>query len=459
MGVKDIIPLAGVSGAGRKMMEKAIRGVDGPWPVLQAALDFIDLERALRLAGEAVAGGADWLEAGTPLIKAEGLEAVRRLRAAFPDRTIVADLKTMDAGRTEFEAAANAGANVAVVLAAASDSTIGQCVEAGRKYGQRVCCDTIGIAAERLGARVAEAVRLGVDIIGVHVPIDDQMRGGDPLARVKAARAETDLPLAAAGGVTSETAPSLVEAGADIVIVGGALHKAEDASRAARDIRLALDSGKPRAAGLGKKIGPSGIRDALLQVSTSNLSDAMHHRPCLAGPVSRTPGLRIAGQAQTVRSAPGDWNKVVQAIDQTQPGGILVADTGGVPPAVFGELAAQSAINRKLGGVVIHGGIRDADVSTKLGLPIFATLICSHAGEPKGFGEIGAELVIDGRPVRPGDWIFGDDDGVMVLPREAALEYANRALDVAESERRLAAEIRSGRTLSELANLKKWEKR
>ncbi|MDR1521061.1 MAG: orotidine 5'-phosphate decarboxylase [Planctomycetota bacterium] len=439
-------------------MEQKIRGLDGPWPVLQAALDFIELERALRLAAEAVAGGADWLEAGTPLIKSEGFEAVRRLRAAFPDRVIVADLKTMDAGRVEFEAAANAGAQVAVVLAAAADATIGQCVEAGRKYGLRTYCDSINTPPDLLARRVAEVAKLGVDIVGVHVPIDDQMLGLDPLFRLRAAREATDLPLAAAGGVTAETAPGLARAGADIVIVGGALHKAENAAEAARAIRRALDSGRPGVAGTGKKASASGIRDALLQGSTSNLSDAMHHRPCLSGPISRTPGLRLAGPAQTVRSAPGDWNKVVQAIDQTPPGGVLVVDAGGVPPAVFGELACQSALNRKLEGAVIHGGIRDVDISAKLGLPLFATLVCSHAGEPKGFGEIGAEIAIGGQAVRPGDWVFGDDDGVMILPREAALEYANRSLDVTESERRLAAEIKAGKTLSELANLRKWEK-
>ncbi|MDR3077451.1 MAG: bifunctional hexulose-6-phosphate synthase/ribonuclease regulator, partial [Planctomycetota bacterium] len=248
-------------------------------------------------------------------------------------------------------------------------------------------------------------------------------------------------------------------AGASIIIVGGALHKAEDAGRAAAAIRQAMDTGKPEASSLGRRAGALDLRDILLKASTSNLSDAMHHRPCLPGPISRTPGLRMAGPAMTVRSAPGDWNKVVQAIDRTPEGGVLVADCGGIPPAVFGELATQSAKNRRLAGAVIHGGIRDVDVAARMDFPLFSTLVCSHAGEPKGFGEMGTEISIGGQAVRPGDWIFGDDDGVMALPREIAVEYANRALDVAEAESRLAAEIRGGGTLSELANLMKWEKR
>ncbi len=433
------------------------RSVNGPFPVLQVALDFLEIERALRLAHEAVSGGADWLEAGTPLIKAEGFEAVRRLRAAFPYHVIVADLKTMDAGRIEFEAAANAGASIAVVLAAASDATISQCVEVGHKYGLKTYCDTINILDNRLPDRVMEVTKLGVDIVGVHMPVDDQMLGLDPLARLKTCRSVTDLPLAVAGGVTSESAPAMIAAGASIIIVGGALHKASDAHRAAADLRKAMDSGQAVTTAIGKHTGAD-IRTALLQTSTSNLSDAMHHRPCLSNIHPRTPGLRMAGPAVTVHTAPGDWNKVVQAIDLANAGDVLIADCGGVPPAVFGELAAQSAKGRNLAGVVINGAIRDVEISTRLGLPIFSASICSHAGEPKGFGEIGTEININGQTINPGDWIFGDDDGVMVLPRGQAVEYANRAVDVMESEQRLATEILGGKTLSQVVNLKKWEK-
>src|SRR5262245_24498803 len=107
-------------------------------PRLQVALDFVDLPRALRAAQEGIAGGVDWLEVGTPLLKAEGLNAVRALRQRFPRVPIVCDAKTMDAGRMELEAAAKAGATVGTVLGVASDSTLLECVEAGRNYGIQV---------------------------------------------------------------------------------------------------------------------------------------------------------------------------------------------------------------------------------------------------------------------------------------------------------------------------------
>ena len=66
--------------------------------ILQLALDFVDMHRAVQVAELAVPAGVDWVEAGTPLIKSEGLDAVRELRRLFPGKVIVADMKIMDAG-------------------------------------------------------------------------------------------------------------------------------------------------------------------------------------------------------------------------------------------------------------------------------------------------------------------------------------------------------------------------
>jgi 3-hexulose-6-phosphate synthase/6-phospho-3-hexuloisomerase len=94
----------------------------------------------------------------------------------------------------------------------------------------------------------------------------------------------------------------------------------------------------------------------------------------------------------------------------------------------------------------------------RLGFPAFSSKVCANAGEPKGFGEVNVPVTIAGQTVRPGDWIVGDDDGVMVLPREQAVEVANRAMDVLEKENRMRSEIEAGRTLAEVAYLQKWEK-
>jgi len=428
-------------------------------PVLQLALDFLNLKRALRVAEEAMRGGVDWIEAGTPLIKSEGLNAVRQLRRLFPGAVVVADMKTMDVGRIETEAAAKAGANIVCVLAAAPDSTIKECVEAGKNYGAKVEADLIGIREGSLKTRARELEGLGVDIIGVHVAIDEQMRGEDPFLKLRRVRDAVKIPVACAGGINSETAPRAVKAGANIVIVGGAINKAEDPTDAARKIKKSISTLKPIKTELFRRVSADDVYKALKRVSASNVSDAMHRSGSLSGifPVWR--GLKIAGPALTVRTYPGDWAKTVQAVDMAEEGQVIVIDAGGVGPAVWGELATHGAIQRKLEGVVIDGAVRDTPEISKLKFPVFTRLITPTAGEPKGFGEIGVPVMAGGVKIHPGDWIVGDDDGVVCVPKNKVAEVANRAMSILEQENRLRVEIDRGSTLARVIELLRWEKR
>ena len=425
--------------------------------VLQVALDFVVLDRALKVAREAVAGGIDWLEAGTPLLKAEGLESVRALRREFPDHTIVADTKTMDAGRIEFEAAAKAGADVAVVMGAASESTIRECIETGRNYGIKVAVDLLNV--EDFVGRAKQVEDWGADIIYLHCPIDDQMQGMDPFDKLRALAPEVGIPVSVAGGLNSETIVDAAEAGAEILIVGGAIAKSADARAATAQIRQAALTGVRKGTTLYKRVGEDQIRDALLAASTANISDGNHRMPVLDGIMPLVPGHKIAGPAVTVRTAPGDWSKPVLAIDQAQPGDIIVVDAGGVGPTVWGELATLSARQKGIAGVVINGTVRDSDDIRALDFPVFCRGVCSRAGDPKGFGEIGAPLRISGVLIMQGDWIVADSDGVLVLPRAKAVEMANRGMDCLETENRIRQEITSGKTtLGQVQQLLQWEK-
>jgi 3-hexulose-6-phosphate synthase/6-phospho-3-hexuloisomerase len=425
---------------------------------LQLALDHVDLHRALKAAEEGVAGGVQILEVGTPLLKAEGLAALRALRARFPHLPIVCDAKTMDAGRLEMETAAKAGATIATVLGVASDSTLEECVEAGRNVGVKVLVDLLGCPDPVARARFAASI--GADLVNVHCPIDEQVRGGDPFTALRAVRAAVSLEVSVAGGITARTAPTAVAAGADIVIVGGAITKARDATAAAREIVQALASGRAGASEVAERVSSEdAMRRLLLEVSTPNLSDALHRAPCWGGLRSLSPGTRIAGPAVTVKTMPGDWAKPVEAIDLCAPGDVLVIDSGGTPPAVWGELATHSARQRRLAGVIVLGAVRDTKDISGVGLPVFARLVCPNAGEPKGLGEVNVALRVDGIECRPGDWVVADDDGAIVVPKARALEAANRAQYCLEVENRLRAEILAGSTLAQVADLYKWEKR
>jgi len=422
---------------------------------LQLALDFANLSQALRVAEEAARAGDLWLEAGTPLIKSEGLDSVRTLRAAFPQHTIVADMKTMDAGRAEVEMAAKAGANVVAVLGAASDATIAESVEAGQHYGARILVDLCEVADPVGRAQRVEA--LGASIVGVHCPIDVQMTGGSPLDTLRAVAAAVSIPVAVAGGISSETAPEAVAAGASIVIVGGAITKAPDAEAATRAVLAAIATGQVAETQLYKRVGLEGVRDVLARCQTAHICDAMHRAGWLPGPRPIQPGLRCVGPAFTVWTYPGDWSQPVRAIDEAAPGDVLVIDVRGEAPAVWGEEATRSAKGKGLAGVVIHGAARDSAQIRALGFPLFCTLIAPAAGDPKGVGRMAVPLHIGETDVWPGDWIVADDDGVVVIPQGRVVEVANRALAVLERESRELSEIDAGHTLAEVGELSRWE--
>ena len=424
--------------------------------ILQVALDLLEQKRALQIAQESVDGGADWIEAGTSLIKSEGIQAVRSLRDHFPQRTIVADMKVADTGAIEVEMAAKAGADIVCILADADDAVIADAVRAARLYGIRLMADLINTADPK--ARAVQLESMGIDIICAHVGIDQQMTGKDSLDLLSMLAGTVRIPVAVAGGIDAAGAAEAVRRGAEVIIVGGWIIRSADVTASTRKIRAAMaePSGKSRA----KKSGDEEPRSLFLQVSSPNITDAMHRKGAMAGVFSVCGNVKMVGRAVTVQTIAGDWAKPVEAIDIAKKNEVIVINNDGVKDiAPWGELATLSCKRKGISGVVIDGAVRDVDDIRAMKFPVFAKATVPNAGEPKGFGEINAEIRCAGQCVRPGDWIIGDESGVVVVPQERAYEIARRALEVRKNEERIREEIKRGSTLSEVAELVKWEKK
>jgi len=203
------------------------------FPIVQISLDLTSLDEALETAAIAVDAGVDWLEAGTPLIQAHGLRAVERLRAAFPDHPIVADLKIMDGGYLETEMAAKAGANLVVVMGRAHEATIRKSVEAGRKFGAKVMGDNLAAGDRVACARWMES--LGVDFIVHHIGYDERrlVKGLSPMDELDAVVAAVSVPVQAVGGLTIQQAIACPSHGAPLVVLGAPLVIAADDFRPA----------------------------------------------------------------------------------------------------------------------------------------------------------------------------------------------------------------------------------
>ena len=205
---------------------------------VQISLDVLSIDEALSTAELALRAGVDWLEAGTPLIIAEGMHGVRALRAAFPETPIVADLKTMDGGYLEVEVMARAGATHVVVMARAHEETIHAVVKAGRDFGVKVMGDNLGCEDMVAGARRLE--ELGCDFVIHHIGYDERrgiaargLRMPSPLDQLREVVTAVSVPVQAVGGLTLEQAVRTPEYGAPLVVLGAPLTIDADAFRTA----------------------------------------------------------------------------------------------------------------------------------------------------------------------------------------------------------------------------------
>ena len=185
------------------------------------------------------------------------------------------------------------------------------------------------------------------------------------------------------------------------------------------------------------KMGAGPISDAL------GKTGAMNHamRPRSANP-------RMAGPAFTVRVHTADILMVSKALSECPRGNVLVIDGHAeCNTALWGGLTTEAAFRKGLAGVVVDGAIRDSAEIARSRLPVFARAIVANAGGAEYAGELQIPIQCGGVVVNPGDWLVGDEDGVVAIPHarlEEAMETAGRIL---EAESRIAQAIRSGKDL------------
>ncbi len=196
--------------------------------IVQISLDVVSIPEAIETARMALRAGVDWLEAGTPLIIAEGMNGVRALRKEFPDVPIVADLKTMDGGYLEAELMFKAGATHVVVMERAHEETTKVVVQAGRDFGVKVMGDNLGAPDMVSAAKRLED--LGCDYVIHHIGYDERRgiaargeRAPTPLDQLREVVQAVNVPVQAVGGLTIEQAISTPEYGAPLVVLGAPL--------------------------------------------------------------------------------------------------------------------------------------------------------------------------------------------------------------------------------------------
>jgi 3-hexulose-6-phosphate synthase len=201
---------------------------------LQVAIDLLSTADALSLLNT-VAEHVDVIELGTPLIKQQGLSVVTNVKAAYPDKLVFADMKTMDAGELEADLAFKAGADIMTVLATAGDSTIAGAVKAGKAHGKAVVADMIGVIDKP--KRLKELKSLGVSWVELHAGLDEQAQAGYSFESLLEAGRKADMPFSVAGGINSERIEGVEAAGAMIAVAGAAIYGSKNPAAAAKNLR------------------------------------------------------------------------------------------------------------------------------------------------------------------------------------------------------------------------------
>jgi len=176
------------------------------------------------------------------------------------------------------------------------------------------------------------------------------------------------------------------------------------------------------------------------------VSDMMNRTQVMDGRIKPVQdGMRVCGQARTVTAMVGDNGAIHMAIGLLEPGEILVVDAGGfIGTAVWGGIMTRAALKRGIGGLVVDGAVRDVAEIRELGFNTFSAGIVP-AGPHKGFGGIiDGPIACAGCPVRSGDIVVGDDDGVAVVPLERHEQLLAASLEKIAQEEATNAKTAEG---------------
>jgi 4-hydroxy-4-methyl-2-oxoglutarate aldolase len=191
-------------------------------------------------------------------------------------------------------------------------------------------------------------------------------------------------------------------------------------------------------------------------ISTATLHEAagkVGALPAAIKPLSTD--MRVCGRAFTVRCPRGDNLALHHALYAATRGDVIVADCGGAEFGYWGELMTVAAQARGLAGLVIFGGVRDSDGIRALRFPVFASAICVRgtSKDPGARDLVGEAILLGDVPVRTGDLVCGDADGVVILPRDQSGDVLTRSRARETLEAAQIQRLRDGETTLEIFRL------
>lgn len=195
----------------------------------------------------------------------------------------------------------------------------------------------------------------------------------------------------------------------------------------------------------------------LLQLDTAELSDALDAcgiEGALLGIKPVVSGAKLVGPAFTVQylafeDQQTEFKNAGNYIDDVPEGAVIVIDNQGRDDCTsWGDILTQTAIMRSIAGTVLHGAARDVKLIRELNYPLYANAIYMRSGKNRVYkSQQECKLMINGIAINPGDMIVGDDNGVLVIPKEKLADVINKAKNIKSTEEKIVAALKEGMSL------------
>ena len=199
------------------------------------------------------------------------------------------------------------------------------------------------------------------------------------------------------------------------------------------------------------------LQSLLENVSACQVSDAYDAISKRSGTIQSIKPInnqKVWGSIYTAETDCDDWGTSALAIDGACEGDILFFKVNGEDKAIWGELASSCARDNGIKAAVIYGSARDLDALLYMDFPVFASNFCPNAGSPLGLGRLNEPIEVEDMRINPGDFLFADESGIVVIPQELFGQVMAQALLVKMKESGIIKDISSGKTLAEIVGLK-----
>ena len=199
------------------------------------------------------------------------------------------------------------------------------------------------------------------------------------------------------------------------------------------------------------------LQSLLDNVSSCQISDAygsVSPRKCTVNSIKPINNQKVWGRIFTAETSSDDWGTSALAIDEASEGDILFFKVDNEDMAIWGELASTCARDNGIKATVIYGCARDLDALLYMDYPIFASNFAPNAGGVLGLGTLNEPIVVDSLKIFPGDFFFGDENGIVVIPQSLFTKTMEASLGVKIKESNIIDNLAQGKTLAQIAGLK-----